>query len=190
MKKVKLLILLLIIIITTGCSQKRDFKMEYDGVSEEQNELLILTGNKILKYKLKNLPNDKNYELNLIYEVYKNYEKIKEEELISMLHEPTNEKIDDLNLAINIQEDKIRCLAGGAYTSFDIEESIGDLSQQYFSKDAKINMEDEIYLFHGVKSENELRISDLGYLSEEDKNYYVKNNELNIFIKLTCKEIK
>lgn len=178
MKKVKLLILLLIIIITTGCSQKRDFKMEYDGVSEEQNELLILTGNKILKYKLKNLPNDKNYE------------KIKEEELISMLHEPTNEKIDDLNLAINIQEDKIRCLAGGAYTSFDIEESIGDLSQQYFSKDAKINMEDEIYLFHGVKSENELRISDLGYLSEEDKNYYIKNNELNIFIKLTCKEIK
>ena len=81
-------------------------------------------------------------------------------------------------------------MAGGAYTSFDIEENIGDLSEQCFFNDVKINMEDEIYLFHGVKSENGLIISDLGYLSEEDKNNYIKNNELNIFIKLECKEIK
>lgn len=190
MKKIKLLAILLIIIITTGCSQKRDFEMKYDGLSEEQNEILTLTGNKILKYKLKNIPNDKSYELNLIYEVYKDNEKIKEEKIISMLHEPTNEKIKDLNLAINIQENKIICLAGGAYTSFDIEENIGELSQQCFFNDVKINMEDEIYLFHGVKSENGLIISDLGYLSDEDKNNYIKNNELNIFIKLECKEIK
>lgn len=79
MKKLIILITVLITLIITGCTQTKDFQIEPEELSKEQSELLTLMGNRVFKYKLKNLPNDKNYELKLVYEVYKDSEKIKEE---------------------------------------------------------------------------------------------------------------
>ncbi|MBC6696478.1 hypothetical protein H9L25_06830 [Terrisporobacter mayombei] len=192
MKKLMILITLLTTFIITGCTQIKDFQIEYEELSEEQYELLTLTGNRILKYNLKNLPNDKNYELKLVYEVYKNNKKIKEEDIIGMAYGPTNEDINNIILEINIQDNKIRCISGQngeAYSSIDIEENIENLSYQYFSKTTKINLGDEIYLFHGMEEgKNGFKISDLGLLSEEDKDSYVKDNELNVFLKLICEK--
>ena len=191
MKKLMILITLLVTLIITGCTQTKDFQIEYDELSEEQAKLLTLTGNRVYKYNLKNPPNDKNYELKLVYEVYKNNEKIKEKDIIGMAYGPTNEEINNIILEINIQDNKIRCISGEngeAYSSIDIDENIEELSHQYFTKTTKINLGDEIYLFHGLKGKNGLKISDLGLLSKEDKDRYIKDNELNVFLKLICEK--
>ena len=191
MKKLMILITLLVTLIITGCTQTKDFQIEYDELSEEQAKLLTLTGNRVYKYNLKNPPNDKNYELKLVYEVYKNNEKIKEKDIIGMAYGPTNEEINNIILEINIQDNKIRCISGEngeAYSSIDIDENIEELSHQYFTKTTKINLGDEIYLFQGLKGKNGLKISDLGLLSKEDKDRYIKENELNVFLKLICEK--
>lgn len=191
MKKLMILITLLVTLIITGCTQTKDFQIEYDELSEEQAKLLTLTGNRVYKYNLKNPPNDKNYELKLVYEVYKNNEKIKEKDIIGMAYGPTNEEINNIILEINIQDNKIRCISGEngeAYSSIDIDENIEELSHQYFTKTTKINLGDEIYLFHGLKGNNGLKVSDLGLLSKEDKDSYIKDNELNVFLKLICEK--
>lgn len=191
MKKLMILITLLVTLIITGCTQTKDFQIEYDELSEEQAKLLTLTGNRVYKYNLKNPPNDKNYELKLVYEVYKNNEKIKEKDIIGMAYGPTNEEISNIILEINIQDNKIRCISGEngeAYSSIDIDENIEELSHQFFTKTTKINLGDEIYLFHGLKGKNGLKISDLGLLSKEDKDRYIKENELNVFLKLICEK--
>ncbi|WP_297135821.1 hypothetical protein [Terrisporobacter sp.] len=191
MKKLMILITLLVTLIITGCTQTKDFQIEYDELSEEQAKLLTLTGNRVYKYNLKNPPNDKNYELKLVYEVYKNNKKIKEKDIIGMAYGPTNEEINNIILEINIQDNKIRCISGQngeAYSSIDIDENIEELSHQFFTKTTKINLGDEIYLFHGLKGKNGLKISDLGLLSKEDKDRYIKENELNVFLKLICEK--
>ena len=38
------------------------------------------------------------------------------------------------------------------------------------------------------EGKNGFKISDLGLLSEEDKDSYVKDNELNVFLKLICEK--
>ncbi len=191
MKKLMILITLLVTLIIIGCTQTKDFQIEYDELSEEQAKLLTLTGNRVYKYNLKNPPNDKNYELKLVYEVYKNNKKIKEKDIIGMAYGPTNEEINNIILEINIQDNKIRCISGQngeAYSSIDIDENIEELSHQFFTKTTKINLGDEIYLFHGLKGKNGLKISDLGLLSKEDKDRYIKENELNVFLKLICEK--
>lgn len=103
-----------------------------------------------------------------------------------MLYEPTKEKIEDRTLAINIQDEKIRCISGAAIAYLDIEEDIEKFSYQSLAENLKIDFGDEIYLFHGMKSDNGFRNSDLGLLSDEDKNYYLNEHNLNVFIKLVC----
>lgn len=107
MKKVLVLVMILSVLIISGCIQSSNFTIEYKEFTDEQNEILSLTGNRASKYDLKNLPNDKNYELKIVYEVYKTKEKIKEENILSMLYEPTKDKIVDTNILINIHENKI-----------------------------------------------------------------------------------
>lgn len=123
--------------------------------------------------------------------MYKNNEKIKEKDIIGMAYGPTNEEINNIILEINIQDNKIRCISGEngeAYSSIDIDENIEELSHQFFTKTTKINLGDEIYLFHELKGKNGLKISDLGLLSKEDKDRYIKDNELNVFLKLICEK--
>lgn len=182
-----ILIFALLILIIIVFNQNKDFKIEYEKLPQEHSELLTLTGNKVLKYDLKNLSNKKSYEIGLVYEVYKDDKKVKEEKIMGMLYGPTKEKIKNNELSINIQDKRIRCMSGeegGIYSYLDVEEDISKLSYQYFVGKNKVEFGDDVYLFHGTSGENGFTGYDLGKLSEEDKNNLIKNNDLNIFIKL------
>lgn len=190
MKKVLVLIAIFSALIISGCTQNNYFTIKSKEFTDEQNEILSLTGNRAFKYDLKNLPKDKNYELKIVYEIYKNKEKVKEEIIFGMVYEPTADKIEDTNLSINIQENKIRLMSGVAYTNLEVEEDLSKLTNYYFSGNKKIDIGDEVYLFHANDGSSALSIDRLGFLSKEDLNRLIEENKMNIFIKLACEEIK
>ena len=190
MKKALVLIVILSALIISGCTQSKKFIIESKEFTDEQNEILSLTGNRAFKYDLKNLPKDKSYELKVVYEVYKNKEKVREENILGMAYEPVEDKIENTNISINIQENKIRVTSGGAYSELETEEDIFRLSNYYFSEDPiKINIGDEVYLFHAADGEM-LTTERLGLLSKEELDRLIEKNEVNFFIKLVCEEIK
>ena len=190
MKKALVLIVILSTLIISGCTQSKNFIIESKDFTDEQNEIFLLTGSRAFKYDLKNLPKDKSYELNVVYEVYKNKEKVREESILGMVYEPVEDKIENTNISINIQENKIRVTSGGAYSELETEEDIFRLSNYYFSEDPiKINIGDEVYLFHAINGDI-LTTESLGLLSKEELDRLIEKNEVNIFIKLECEEIK
>ena len=190
MKKALVLIVILSTLIISGCTQSKNFTIESKDFTDEQNEIFLLTGSRAFKYDLKNLPKDKSYELNVVYEVYKNKEKVREENILGMAYEPVEDKIENTNISINIQENKIRVTSGGAYSELETEEDIFRLSNYYFSGDPiKINIGDEVYLFHAIDGDI-LTTESLGLLSKEELDRLIEKNEVNIFIKLECEEIK
>ena len=190
MKKALVLIVILSTLIISGCTQSKNFTIESKDFTDEQNEIFLLTGSRAFKYDLKNLPKDKSYELNVVYEVYKNKEKVREESILGMVYEPVEDKIENTNISINIQENKIRVTSGGAYSELETEEDIFRLSNYYFSGDPiKINIGDEVYLFHAIDGDK-LTTESLGLLSKEELDRLIEKNEVNIFIKLVCEEIK
>ena len=190
MKKALVLIVILSALIISGCTQSKNFIIESKEFTDEQNEIFLLTGSRAFKYDLKNLPKDKSYELKVVYEVYKNKEKVREENILGMAYEPVEDKIENTNISINIQENKIRVTSGGAYSELETEEDIFRLSNYYFSEDPiKINIGDEVYLFHAIDGDI-LTTESLGLLSKEELDRLIEKNEVNIFIKLECEEIK
>lgn len=190
MKKALVLIVILSALIISGCTQSKKFTIESKDFTDEQNEIFLLTGSRAFKYDLKNLPKDKSYELNVVYEVYKNKEKVREESILGMVYEPVEDKIENTNISINIQENKIRVTSGGAYSELETEEDIFRLSNYYFSGDPiKINIGDEVYLFHAIDGDI-LTTESLGLISKEELDRLIEKNEVNIFIKLVCEEIK
>ena len=189
MKKVLVLIAIFSALIISGCTQNNYFTIKSKEFTDEQNEILSLTGNRAFKYDLKNLPKNKNYELKIVYEIYKNKEKVKEEIIFGMVYGPTEDKIEDTNLSINIQENKIRLMSGVAYTNLEVEEDLSKLTNYYFSGNRKIDIGDEVYLFHANDSSSALSMDRLGFLSKEDLNRLIEENKMNIFIKLACEEI-
>ena len=190
MKKALVLIVILSALIISGCTQSKNFIIESKDFTDEQNEIFLLTGSRAFKYDLKNLPKDKSYELNVVYEVYKNKEKVREESILGMVYEPVEDKIENTNISINIQENKIRVTSGGAYSELETEEDIFRLSNYYFSGDPiKINIGDEVYLFHAIDGDI-LTTESLGLISKEELDRLIEKNEVNIFIKLVCEEIK
>ena len=190
MKKALVLIVILSALIISGCTQSKNFIIESKDFTDEQNEIFLLTGSRAFKYDLKNLPKDKSYELKVVYEVYKNKEKLREENILGMAYEPVEDKIENTNISINIQENKIRVTSGGAYSELETEEDIFRLSNYYFSGDPiKINIGDEVYLFHAIDGDI-LTTESLGLLSKEELDRLIEKNEVNIFIKLECEEIK
>ncbi|MDU5107712.1 hypothetical protein [Clostridium sp.] len=186
MKKLLLLIVILSSLIISGCTQSKDFTINYKEFTDEQNEILSLTGNRAFKYDLKNLPEDKSYELQVVYETYENKEKVKEKMIFAMAYGPTEDKIEDTNLSINIQENKIKLMSGGAYTSFEIEEDISKFTNYYFTGTRIIDIGDEVYLFHANDGGMGLPMNRLGSLSKEDLDRLLDINKTNIFIKLVC----
>ncbi|HAR86115.1 MAG TPA: hypothetical protein DCR69_10330 [Clostridium sp.] len=190
MKKVLVLIIVLSALIISGCTQSENFTIENKEFTDEQMEILSLTGNRAFKYDLKNLPRDKSYELKVVYEVYKNKEKVREEILLGTAYGPTDDKIEDTNISINIQENKIRIMFGGAYSNLEIEENIFKSANYYFNGARKFNIGDEVYLFHSNDGGKGLTMEKLGYLSKEELDGLIEKNQENAFIKLVCKEIK
>lgn len=187
MKKLILLITLLLSIITTGCSTSKDFMITSEELNENESLLLTLTGNRVSKYNLKNLPNDKTFYLSMVYEVYRGGKKIKEEQIFGMGFGPTKEKLEDSVLAINIEDNLIRCMTLGALGSLPIEEDINTLSYHFLPVNTNISVGDEIYLFQGSSSENGFITLNSSKISEDEKEKCIENNKLTIFLKLVCK---
>ena len=190
MKKLLVLIIILSSLIISGCTKNENFTIEYEKFTDEQMEILSLTGNRAFKYDLENFPTDRSYKLNVVYEVYKNKEKVSEESLLGMAYGPTEDKIEDTNLSIAVQENKVRLMFGGAYTNLEIEEDMFKLSNYYFNGARKFNIGDEVYLFHANDGGYGLTMENLGYLSKEDLDMLLEENKVNVFIKLVCEEIK
>lgn len=196
-KKLKLILLTMIsVVLLIGCkqSQNNTTKLVYEKLSTKEEYLLNVTGNKVLMYNIKNFPKDKNYEITLVYEVYKNTEKVKEKMITSILSDNTCDKIDAETIAINIQPDKIRSVFGtdGGYGSgsYDLEEKLDNYSQSYLTNDINLKLGTEIYIYQARANISTLGSVNLGTsISSDELNNVLKNNEENIFIKLVYKEI-
>lgn len=189
MRRLILLITIFCTLIIGGCSQDKGFSIKSKEFTDEQSEMLALTGNRAFKFELKNLPKDKKYEIKIVYELYKDNKKILEENIIGMGYVPTVEKVEDRNIAIAIEGNKIRALSDGLYSNLDIEEDISKLTNYYFDGKRKINIGDEVYLFHANDNGHCASMDKLGELSNEELDNLISDNKLNVFIKLVCKEI-
>lgn len=187
MKKLIILITLMLVAITTGCSANKDFVITSEDLSENESLLLTLTGNRVAKYNLKNLPTDKTFDLSMVYEVYKDGEKVKDDYIFSMGFAPTEEKLEDTVLAINIEDNIIRCMAVGALGYLPIEEDLSKLSYTFLPGNTNISIGDEIYLFQGSSSENGFMSPNSAKITDEEKEKYIANNQLTVFLKLVCK---
>lgn len=82
MKKL-ILVLLPLLLFTNfiGCktNEGKPTQLIYDSLSEKEEFLFNLTGNKILMYDLTNIPEHKEIQILLTYEVYEKDTEIKEE---------------------------------------------------------------------------------------------------------------
>jgi len=200
-KKLKLILLTLIsVILLIGCQQTQNnqTKLVYEELSKKENYLLTLTDNKVLMYNIKNLPKDKNYELTLMYEVYKNTEKVTERIITGILSDSESEKTGaEETLAINIQDDKIKFVLGegSSYSSgsCNIEEKLANYSQSYLTKDIDLKLGTEVYIYHAITSTSgisSLNNDILGKsINTDELNNILKDNDENFFIKLVYNEI-
>jgi hypothetical protein len=202
MKKLKLILLtLLSVILLIGCEkiQNNQTKLVYDQLSKKENYILNLTDNNVFMYNVKNLPKDKNYEFKLIYEVYKNSEKVNERVISSILSDNTKEKTDaERTIGINIKDDKIRFILGedSGYSSgsCNIDEKLTSYAQSYLTKDIDLKLGTDVYIYHAVANtsggSSTLDNSILGTpINRDELNNILKHNKENIFIKLAYNEI-
>ena len=198
MKKFTLVLLSILFsfMILIGCEkvQSKNTKLIYEPLSEKEEYLTNLTGNKIIMYKLKNLPKDKEYTISLTYEVYKNGEKIKDEDITMMMKDDSSEEITEKTIGINFQEDNIRYILANdrSYTSGEreIEENLMGSSKTFLSEDIELSIGSEVYIFYST-SGNEISPSRVLGIPIDSINIQdiIKNNESNSFIKLSFKAI-
>lgn len=186
------------VFLLVGCQNNNEVmnnitKLVYEKLTDREKFILKSTVNEVMMFDLKNLPKDKNYELYLVYEVYYNTEKIKEEYITGILNDSTSGNIQIEKLIINIQENNIRYSYGNnqSYGSgtLKIEEDLKKYSQFFVTSDIELNSESEVYLYHAT-SAGEFSPKNLGSqidLDELDK--LLKNSEVNVFVKLIYKEI-
>lgn len=202
LKKRIILILLIIIfsISLTSCKQYKNTnddtntRLIHEELSKKEDYLLNVTGNKVLMYNIKNLPKDKDYEISLFYEVYKNNEKLEEKRITGILNDNTCEKIDAEDIIINFQDDKIRYILGegNGYASgdCDIKEKLANCSKSYLTDNIDLKLGSEIYIYHARTSTTYAKSVSLGVpISSDELDKILKNSGDNIFIKLVFKEI-
>lgn len=199
MKKVIAVMLTILAMITLiGCENLNwnSTGLVYEKLSENDERILNLTGNKVFLYEIKNIPKDMKYEISLEYELYKNGEKIKNEQIASISLDARGEKSTNGTVGINIEEDVITSSIGidGAYATgkCEVEENINEYSRSFLQNDANLDIGSEVYIYHASKGKNgENRIISLGQIYDEQiLKDIISHNEINIFIKLSLKEIK
>lgn len=189
---VTLILTFMCLIMFTSSQQIKNIKLTYKPFSENEQYLLSLTNNKILMYDLKNLPTNKNYTITLIYEVYKNSEKIKDNIITQSLSDGSNEEIKSQTIGLNITSDQIRFLmaTNSAYynSKLDIDENLSECSQIFLSKNVDVQPGTDIYLYYATTSQT---ISDnlIGNPIKEDTlTELIKDKKLHAFIKLRFEE--
>lgn len=179
-----------------GCQkiQSKGTELIYESLSEKEEHLLNLTGNKVLMYKLNNIPSDKEYEILLTYEVYEKDKKVKEETITGISKGSASNKNESRTIGINFQDDKIRYILAdeGAYSSgnYDIEEDLNKYSQAFLVNNVDLTIGTEICVFYANLGNSISESIPLGVpIDLNVTNDILKDYESNILIKLSFKEI-
>lgn len=196
MKKLSLLlwtILVAIVLISFGSIQSKETKLTTENLSDTEDYLLSISGNKVFKYKFKNLPKDKTYQILFTYEVYEGKEKVKEERITGIWQDSLEDVQTEETIGFNYQEDKIRGIIGevGAYATFEheIKEDLSKGSQLYFGDNIDFPLGSEIYIYRAV-SGNTNQSNVLGVpIDSVNMDMILAENETNIFIKLSFIEV-
>lgn len=196
MKKLSLLlwtILVAIVLISFGSIQGKETKLTTEKLSDTEDYLLSISGNKVFKYKLKNLPKDKTYQILFTYEVYEGKEKVKEEIITGIWQDSLEDSQNEETIGFNYQEDKIRGIIGGvaAYATFEheIKEDLRKGSHFYFGDDIDLPLGSEIYIYRAVSGDtNQSNVLGIP-IDSVNMNMILVENETNIFIKLSFIEV-
>ncbi len=189
--------LLTLISFTTlvGCQKiTNNIKLVYEPLSEKEECLLNLTENRILMYKLNNIPGDIKYHISLIYEVYKNTEKIKEEVITGFTQDEHSGKSENKKMGLNIQNNEIRFIWGkeGAYAigSYNLEEDLSKYSKAFFMNNANLAIGTDIYIYYANLGDGISMDIPLGVpVDLNDLNDLLKDSEYTVLIKLSFEEI-
>ncbi|NFQ50242.1 hypothetical protein FDG49_12095 [Clostridium botulinum] len=196
MKRLVLVLITLICFTTLiGCQKgANNIKLLYEPLSEKEEYLLNLTENKILMYKLNNIPGDIKYHISLIYEVYKNTEKIKEEVIMDFMQDEPIGKIDNEKIGLNIKNNEIKFIYGneGAYAfgSYNLEEDLSKYSKAFFMNNANLAIGTDIYIYHANLGKGIRMDIPLGMpVDSNDLNDLLKDSKYTVLIKLSCEEI-
>ncbi|WP_252250711.1 hypothetical protein [Clostridium sp. ZBS13] len=196
MKRLVLILITLICFTTLiGCQKgANNIKLLYEPLSEKEECLLNLTENRILMYKLNNIPGDIKYHISLIYEVYKNTEKIKEEVIMDFMRNEPNGKIDNKKIGLNIQDNEIRFIHGkeGAYASgsYNLEEDLSKYSKAFLMNNANLAIGGDIYIYYanlgdGIRMDIPLGVQ----VDSNTLDDLLGDNEYTVLIKLSYEEI-
>ncbi|MBN1035722.1 MULTISPECIES: hypothetical protein [Clostridium] len=196
MKRLVLILITLICFTTLiGCQKgANNIKLVYEPLSEKEECLLNLTENKILMYKLNNIPGDIKYNISLIYEVYKNTEKIKEEVIMDFMQDEPNVKINNEKLGLNIKNNEIKFINGkeGAYAigSYNLEEDLSKYSKAFLMNNANLAIGTDIYIYYATLGDGIRMDIPLGIpVDLSDINDLLKDNEYTVLIKVSYEEI-
>ena len=186
-------ILAISVFVSCGTSSSEIIKLKYEPLSEKEERILTLTGDKILLYEINNIPKGKRFEVLISYEIYEKDEKIKEEVITGIGIGGPSEKKEKIDVGVNIQDNKIssNINMGGAisFNSIDIDMNLREMSRGFLNDNKYLKLGDEVYIFHGVKG-NGFSPIDLGEKVDEERLKEVLNrHEENFLIKLSIKEI-
>lgn len=206
MKKLILVFLPLLLFTNfIGCetNEGKPIELIYDSLSEKEEFLFNLTGNKILMYNLTNIPENKEIQILLTYEVYEKDKKIKEEIITGMTTEIVEDKLfgeepllveteNNTTIGLNIQNDKIRYLLSrnGGYSSgnFEIKEDLSQFSQGFLVNNTSLELGKEIYIYFATPSRSLSSIPLGTPIDLNETNEILKSNDSTILIKLSFKE--
>lgn len=197
MKKIVAVMLITFVMVTfVGCknSNEQSASLVYHKLSEEEERILELTGNKVLLYEIKNIPKDMHYEISIEYELYKNGEKVKNEPITSIVINNVGGKSTNGKVGINIEENEItgNININGAYTmgKCKIEENIYNYGRGFLENDINLNVGEDVYIVHGAKGKNGVRIEVGPMQDDEFLKDTISHNDVNIFIKLSINEVE
>ena len=147
-------------VLFMGCGElsKNDVaKVSFEPLSEKEEQILSLTDNRVFFYKVKNIPKDKGYKIDLNYEVYKEGKEVKNEPILTSVSETYEKGKENIILGINFKDDNsIKCLLGGdgVYSrhNYKAEENIKDYLSANFAGDYDLELEKgkRVCLYYGT----------------------------------------
>lgn len=194
-KKLMIVCLLACLLATVGCQRNDEItKLVSQKLTQREDYLLKLTGNRMLIYDFRNLPNSVAYEIEVVYQVYEDGVLLKEQPLTAIYNDQTSEKVKGDTLALNIESDEIRYLWGqGGYASgtYNLEEDLSQHSQSWFTGNSELKLGTDIYIYHANSGSSSQGNIELGVaMTNQELTRVLEANKDNIFIKIGLKEIE
>lgn len=198
MKKSMIGIFILILAVIGGMAIKGSLntksELVYKPLSERETFITNLAGNSIWTYDLKNISADKNYMIELTYEVYEKGKLIKSDVITGIGGGPSeidNER-EDFRLGINIQQGKIKAIintfGSGSNGEIDIEEDLAHYSRRNLTKNASLELGTEMYIYYATV-ENGMKTTPIGVpIDKNTLDKLLDKGRSEALIKLSFKE--